>query len=63
MVEEDVDSSSEEITTLKTYTSSEDIDLDHSNTTEVPEIIKICVNSTLDKSQPKKLQFVRNIVF
>ena len=35
-----------------------------SNTTEAQEIIKICVNSTEDTSQPKKeLQFVRNIVF
>ena len=34
-----------------------------SHTTEAQEIIKICVNSTEDTSQPKELQFVRNIVF
>ena len=34
-----------------------------SNTTEAQKLIKICVNSTEDTSQPKELQFVRNIVF
>ena len=64
MEEDDVDSSSEKNTTTGTYVSSEDFDFDESNTTEMPpEIVKICVNSTVDKSQPKELQFVRNIVF
>ena len=56
--------SSEENTTTVTYVSSEDFDFDEPNTTEMPpEIVKICVNSTVDRSQPKELQFVRNIVF
>ena len=49
------DTSIEESTTL-TY-------LDGANSTEAPEIERICINSTEDKSQPKELQFVRNIVF
>ena len=52
---EDDDTSIEESTTL-TY-------LDGTNSTEAPEIVRICINSTEDKSQPKELQFVRNIVF
>ena len=52
---EDDDTSIEESTTW-TY-------FDISNSTEAPEIVKICINSTEDKSQPKELQFVRNIVF
>ena len=62
MEQEDVDSSSWENTTV-TYSSGY-LDFDESNMTEMPpEIVKICVNSTVDKSQSKELQFVRNIVF
>ena len=62
MEQEDGDSSSGENTTV-TYSSGY-LDFDESNMTEMPpEIVKICVNSTVDKSQSKELQFVRNIVF
>ena len=59
--QDDLDSM-EENTTV-TYSSGY-LDFDESNMTEMPpEIVKICVNSTVDKSQSKELQFVRNIVF
>lgn len=60
---EDIDLSIQENTT-SAYTIAEDLEFEGSNTTsQAKELVKVCVNSTEDKSKPKELQFVRNIVF